>query len=140
MNYIYKQKFQLTDLVPLPELNKKVLIYEPSYELGQVYSQHLSRRNYLVTHCTNLELIKQHLVYWQPHLVLFSIDGLAINLDLFAKLSGLRQDQGLQVITLGYEVSDEILKKLMSMGVASHVNRKLSRPRDLVEIIDNVLA
>ena len=139
MSYITKQKFSLNDLLP-PRDHKIVGIVEAEEYLAKLYQQYLSRHAYGVHICSAVHLVGEFVYTTSP-------DLLVINPDIFQKLDtlvGVIEDlieayPKLLIVTIGYNSEHEQLRQLMSAGIVSHLNRKLSRPQDLVIIVKSLL-
>ena len=42
------------------------------------------------------------------------------------------------ILTTGLEFTDKQLEQIMSIGVSGHINRALSKPRDVVNMVANI--
>lgn len=140
MDYIFKQKLQLADLAGLQSRPKRILIYEPESDLAALYAYYLREHNFEIKHCFNTDAIRQHVVSFQPHLLIFSADGPELSLKIKPIAATLiKEFPGLNLVSTGYSVSGRRIGELMSIGVISHINRRLSRPQDVVDVVKMVL-
>ncbi len=138
MTYLFKQKLNLRELVGVEELRYKVLIYEPESYLSALYAHYLSVHNLDIKHCPNLLNIKEAIAVFAPDLLVFSYDD---DIPKQAKVLNhlLACFPNLKVVSIGSDIHNDCLKELMSLGIVSHINRKLTRPQDVVEVIKTLL-
>jgi DNA-binding NtrC family response regulator len=138
MTYIFKQQLNLRDLADLESQPKRILIYEPESYLAALYCHYLNKHNFDIKHCSNLAEVGRSIKDFQPHLLIFSADGDSFKSPgMISSLS--RAFPGLQLLTTGYNLSSQSIKTLMDAGVLGHLNRRLSRPQDIVEIVKTLL-
>lgn len=129
---LFKQKFYLRDDMamnhPRPKL---ILILEPEEYLVAIYG-----RYFLQPHFRLKTLGDMH--EEGPD---FSPDLLIINTDAYFEwLVKLKKDfPNLPVISIGDSLTAGQLKQLMSYGVTSHINKKFSRPNDMVTLTKTIL-
>jgi DNA-binding NtrC family response regulator len=140
MNYIFKQKLQLADLASLDRAPKRILIFEPEQYLSALYGHYLARHNFDIKHCTELGELRKLLLNFNPELLVLSLD----NTELLPKVSQMprrlvNEFPSLKVISTSYNLNNESIGELMRSGVVSHINRRLSRPQDLVAIVKTIL-
>ena len=138
MSYIFRQKLNLGELVNHEQEPRKILVFEPEQYLGALYRHYLLEHNFDVKHCPELDRIKAALFDFSPHVLVFNAEwpGSEGNREI---MSIKRNFPELVVVSTGYNIGNEDLKLLMQAGVSSHINRRLSRPQDLVEIVKAVL-
>jgi len=138
MAYIFKQQLNLRDLADLAGQPKRILIYEPESYLAALYRHYLSEHNFDIKHCSNLAEVGKIIKDFQPHLLIFSADGDSFKYPgIISSLS--RAFPGLQLLTTGYNLNSQSIKTLMDAGVLGHLNRKLSRPRDIPVLVKTIL-
>ena len=131
MAYIFKQKLQISDLADLKQTQKKVLLYQPEEYLGLLYGHYLKLHNFDVKHCPALDTIKAQATAFLPHVLIFNIHGQDANREL-SWLGGFKKEfPSVYVVTVGMNIDAGSLKKLLDIGVSSHVNRRHSRPQDI---------
>ncbi len=140
MPYILKQKLRLQDLMPAHPSTYRVLIHEPEDYLSAIYGNYLIMHEFEVKHCPNLLEVKNSARDFSPAVLVFNLDSAQ---PPQAKLSWLgcfkKEFPHVWVVTTGYSLETDILKRLMHLGVISHLNRQLSRPQDLATIIKSIL-
>ena len=135
MAYLFKQKLNIADLVSAGQIRKKVLIYEPEEYLSALYAHYLQKHNFDVKHCPDLANLREAIVNFEPHIFVFCSDA-----PIFKLLPQLNSClPGMHLVSTGLNCSHERLNELMSAGVLNHLNRRLSRPQDLVVIINSIL-
>ena len=141
MAYIFKQKIRIVDeLAYLPRNTKTILIYEPLSDLSALYAHYLSSHNFNIHHCPDMNFLRPAIAAVSPDLLIFSLDAAVSWSQNKSLLLGLLKDfPKLSVISTSFNLNNENLKELMSLGVLSHINRRLSRPQDVVVIVKNIL-
>ena len=138
MAYIYRQKLNLSELVDLPKISRRVVVYEPNDYLGALYRHYLRAHNFDVKHCPDLLLLKETVAAFAPGLLVFCADAgrTGVILKNFSQ-----NFPSLKIVTTAYNLNQEEVSSLMAFGVQSHINRRFSRPQDLVllarTLIDN---
>jgi len=140
MAYIFKQKLNLADLAGLSAGPKRILIYEPEDYLAALYTHYLCQHNFDIKHCPNLSEVSGVIANFHPHLFIFNADGFSAAPKFSGLILSLSQKfSDLHFLTIGYNLSRQGIKELMSAGVESHLNRRLSRPQDIVEVARTLL-
>lgn len=140
MAYIFKQKLQLRDLVNIESSLKKVLIYEPEQYLAALYGHYLSAHNFDVKHCPNLSDLKIFAQMRRPDILIFSAEGGGAFPEKIAWLSDFKKNfPDVPVVTTGFKAETEALKQFMAIGISGHINRRLTKPQDLVVIVKSIL-
>jgi DNA-binding response OmpR family regulator len=141
MVYLFKEKFNLLDLVPVKKQPLKlVMILEPEEYLLSLYSHYLERNNFQVKHCRQVDALHKEIHSHHPDLLILNtgiFKQLGALVDL---LTELRQSfAGLPVVTIGHNINGEDISKMMATGISSHIDRRLSRPRDVVHVVEAIL-
>lgn len=140
MSYIFKQKFSLQDLAPVEKQAYRVLIHEPEEYLSAIYGNYMRTHAFEVRHCPNLLEVKNFVRNFSPALLVFNVGSTESLLGKLAWLASFKKEfPQIWVVTTGFGLETEMLKKLMDLGVASHLNRQLSRPQDLAIIVKSIL-
>jgi hypothetical protein len=140
MAYIFKQKINLADLVGLTRESKRVLIYEPQNDLAALYAHYLKVHNFDIKHCLHLPAIRQLMLEFKPHLLIFNAEQPHVLSEIKRTTQRLGSDYIVpSLISTGYNLSGQEIGELMSYGVSSHINRKLSRPEDLAILVEAIL-
>lgn len=131
MSYIFKQKLNISDLAPVDSVVPKVLVFEPEDYLGGLYKHHLNNHSFDVRHCVSHHEIDGWINFFSPDLLIFSLDSdfsLSDAKKIFKKIPHIK------IITTSFNISHENVKDLMASGVLGHINRRFSRPKDLVTL------
>lgn len=141
MKYLFRQHYSLqgADMKPSKQpAAPTVLLVEPEPEALAMYARHLSRANLLVNVCLELVNLMRHVQEVRPHLLVINPTP-----NLRASLAVLKQIQvkhpALPIITVGAPIPDPYLDQLMATGVALHINRYLSQPRDIAVAARQIL-
>jgi len=137
MSYLIKEKFSIADLTGIRVEPNRVIICEPEEYLAALYGYHLMQHNFDVRHCRGEKDVKELLLSFSPRLLVINIEAENLNRDLLFSLC--RQFPSLNIITIGYNIGGEVIKKLMSDGICGHIDRRLSRPKDLIYVVKAVL-
>ncbi len=140
MAYLYKEKLNLLELAPVFKGSKTVLLAEPEEYLLALYSGYLTNNNFLVKPCSQIRQLDGIIKKCSPDLLLFSVhfyEEISRGLKLLLSLS--RDYPALPVVTLGHNIDSDILKDLMSTGIVSHIERKFTRPKDIVVVAKIIL-
>jgi DNA-binding NtrC family response regulator len=139
MSYYIKQKFDIKEILNSPAMQKKVFLHEPDYFARRLYEKTLNEAGYSVDSSESLAELLHKIAVFNPHLLILSFSGEELKLFLNI-LSQIRNYyQHLPVLTVGNGLAQEILAEIMNIGVASHIERSLSRPADLVLIVKNII-
>ncbi len=136
MYYVQKQKFNLYDLVEEAERKKRILLLEPDYYLRGLYSRYIKLGGMHVWCAENMDHCTLLVKTFEPDLALISPHSEADLNRFVVKLKALRSEhEFLPVMTIGQQMPAEILGKMMNLGVTSHIEKKLNRPKDIVVVI-----
>ncbi len=139
MAYIFKQKLRIEDLVDLPVREKKVLIHEPEEYRAALYGSYLRDHNFVVDFCPHIFFLNDSVKTFSPHLLIFNLEGDGQGSKIAWLLSFKQRFPNVLVVTLGFNTDAETLKLLMPAGLSSHINRRLSKPQDIVEVVKALL-
>lgn len=141
MAYLFRQRFHLSELAELPEQPaRRVLLVEPETYRAGLYRRHLEPA-FCVDHLPALPAWRGPETLGFPHVAVVSCEAAPSLGALTEQLARfVRFAPHVPVVTLAYDLSTEDLKLLMALGVASHLNRALSRPQDLPAVLLSVLA
>lgn len=136
MSYIFKQKFTIGELVESAFLPRTVLVREmESYLLG-LYTRHLSRNAFAVRHAPEGSDVVFAIADAAPDVFLFSFHHHEPAEEKVAVLQEVRNlYPTLPIVTVGRSLNGDVVKRLMALGVQSHVDRHTSRPEDIALII-----
>lgn len=140
MAFLYKQKLNLLDFASWQTPLKKVVVAGWDDALKELYVRHLREHEFEAIHCPSVDAIHQHLVSFKPHLLLYEIgeqEGVKICLSRLILLR--KAHPALKIVTVGRISALDELKTIMETGVNSHIDRRLSRPQDVVEVVKIIL-
>lgn len=140
MSYIFKQKFHISELVPQERAVKKILIAESDSFLGALFAYHLSSEDYHVKSCNQLDAVHRHLASFAPHLLIINpglVGGAAKASHAFRQAK--QAYPHLLIVTVSFDSGSEEVKHLMAAGVNAHVDRRFTKPQDVVRIINTLL-
>lgn len=138
MQYLTKQKFNISDLAPVVKHAPRVLLVVSEDYLREIYLRHLLRSNFEVNAAAfgDFLSIAKHLER-ADSLVMELKNSQAEDRVEFLKLLALRFPS-MPVVTVGLGLNEHVLKTIMALGVASHLDRQFSRPGDLVQVLKTV--
>ena len=140
MAYLFRQKLNIEELSEPLYREKRILIYEPEYYLSALYGHYLRSQNFDIKPCLDLSQVRQAIFVFSPQLLIFSVDAFGSWLKLKPILQGLVADfPNLNVVSTGYDLNSDSIKELMEVGLAGHINRRLSRPKDLAVLAQALL-
>lgn len=139
MNYLKKQKFNILELIETSS-NLRILFYEPHLTLGEIYKNYLRQKKYEIIDCYELTDLEDLISKNEPHTVIFSIHNLNIFSEIVKKIQRVSNKYSrLPILSYAYELPAEHVSNLMKAGIVSHVDRKFSKPKDLVFLIETIL-
>ena len=124
MKYIFKERYILTPMNNLDGITKAV-VYEPSLELAQLYAKYLRQQNFEPYICGSHAVMISLASAFSPHILIYNIDS---GLEGLKSLK--RAHPSILIITIG-DLPDTQLDALMDLGISGHINRKVTRPRDV---------
>jgi DNA-binding response OmpR family regulator len=139
MAYLFKQKINLRELAALEYAQKKVLLHQPEEYLASLYMHYLRFHNFDVKHCPNLAQLRHSSESFQPHALIFSLENSHPSSSIAWLLSFKKHFPNTVIVTTDMNTDTETLKKLLSAGVSSHINRRHSRPQDIATITKTLL-
>lgn len=139
MSYIFKQKLRIEDLVDLPARANRVLIHEPEEYLAALYGSYLRAHNLEVNYCQSVSLLSDSVKVFSPHLLIFNLEGDNEQSKISWLLNFKENFPSILVVTMGFNTGGETLKQLMPAGLSSHINRRLIRPQDIVDVVRALL-
>jgi len=125
MDYIFRQHYNAVSAT-----TPVILLAEPEPEALALYARHLTNADLLVNVCMELHQLLQQVRQVRPHLLIINpAPDITATILLLRQVLSLYPD--LPIITVGAPVPDPYLDRLMAAGVALHINRSLSQPRDI---------
>ena len=140
MAYLFKQKLNLADLAGRPIIGHRVLIHEPEGYLAALYEHYLKAHNFDIKHCPDLAALKQYIAEFKPQLLILNAQSAAgPKGGRFWDINFKKDFPELIIVTTGYNLGVQVLSKLMDAGACGHIDRRLSRPGDLVVMVNALL-
>jgi DNA-binding response OmpR family regulator len=140
MSYILKQKFNIADLVEKLQQPKHVLVIEPEYYLRHLYLGHLSRHGFNSSAAGDFNEGLNMILTIRPDAALIALSSEEDYDYLLKGITHMRRVlPEIPMVTLGQSLSSQVLSRLMSLGVSSHLEKSLTRPNDIIEVIKIVL-
>jgi DNA-binding response OmpR family regulator len=140
MTYLFKQKFDIRELVEMPTRVKKILIAEPEEYLLALYTYHLSNSDYFVKPCRQFSEVSGEVLKFAPHLLIINANFLGSRGVPNRCLQGLRRhNPSMFVLTVGQNTDPADLKSLMAAGSNAHIDRRHSRPEDITAVVRTLL-
>jgi DNA-binding response OmpR family regulator len=140
MAYLFRQKINLSDLAGRQAVKHRVLIHEPESYLAALYEHYLKAHNFDIKHCPDLAALSQSIAEFAPRLLILNAQSAALSGgDRLWAINFKQNFPDLIIVTTGYNLSAQVLSKLMNAGACGHIDRRLSRPGDLVVIVTTLL-
>lgn len=134
MQYIYSKKMHYQ-----PELlTHKVIVLEEDSALRSMYCKYITEAGYLglpiKTHEEILAAVVEHVPVALVFNPIYQGELLTNVLNRLRKIA-----PEMHLVSIGFSVTDAQMRELMKLGVKSHINRMFSTPRDVVEILKNLI-
>jgi response regulator of citrate/malate metabolism len=140
MAYLIKNKFNIEQLVDLQKNLWKVFLLEPELYLLNLYQSYLHTHEFFVEPAQSVDGIERRLKRFQPHLLILNAVFFEKEKQLHKIINNLKAESiNFQIISFGAGLSQEQLKNVMSAGVVSHIDRRFSRPIDIIHIAKSIL-
>lgn len=132
MKYIVTEKFSMLNQ-PKADAGL-VFVFEPEEYLLDLYCKYLLQEKYAVKGFRDLDMVVN------PKAGIEEPDVAVINTQFlqqpnFRAFRSQTLPDRTKIISIGSGVDAGFVSNLMSLGVSSHLERRLSRPGDLVEIV-----
>ncbi len=138
MEYLFREKLIRPGLKIQDVFPRMVLIAEPSKPLCEIYARLFNPDDFMVHSCTEYAVLNMLLRELDPALLLLTITP--FKHDSFSHVKKITKNHPeLKIITMSHDSEQQGLGKLMSLGVSGHINKKLTRPKDVVELALHVL-
>ena len=138
MNYITQHHHKL-NVSPYQALDgATVLLVEPEAESRSFYSQQLSGVNINVVVSEALSQMESMVENSTPDVVIVNpSENIMLGINLVRLLK--QKFPTLPVITMSMTMREDHLDAIMESGVSLHINRGLTRPRDVLLALEQVL-
>ena len=140
MAYLIKNKFNIEQLVDLQKNLWRVFLLEPEQYLLNLYHNYLHENDFFVEPAQSIDGIEYKLKKFKPHLLILNSIFFEKEKNLHKIIGNLKsEDTNFQIISFGAALSHVQLKIVMSAGVVSHIDRRFSRPIDIIHIAKGLL-
>ncbi len=140
MPYLFKNRFSIAELASIDSAVQRIVLAEPEEYLRELYAQLLANNNFRIFHSSGSAALENEIRQFSPHLLIISSNFAGADSQLPPVLKKLKYGfPNLPVVTLGYNLDNEQLKALMSAGISSHIDRRLTRPADVVMVVKTIL-
>ena len=146
MAYLFKQQFNINDLIAERAVNPSVVsvvpvvVVEPEIYLAKLAEKYLLAAGLQVNYCANPVLLTEFLRRTSSSALLINPAAYMEIKHAAKAIADIRDNfPRLAVVTIAHNLEAEELGQLMSAGIASHINRKLSRPQDVADIIKTLI-
>lgn len=137
--YLTKEKFNIQDLVDLSFKPSRILVISADEMLRQIYQQHLEANKFLVGLGHYKDLIPASEELTQYDLWILDIVNELFDEQQQWLVVAKNSYPNVKIITLGMGLPEGYLTNLMSAGIVGHIDRKLTRPQDLVLLIKTII-
>ncbi|MEK7618348.1 MAG: hypothetical protein AAB410_04330 [Patescibacteria group bacterium] len=134
MAYITKQKFNIRELVGSLPPTKTILLVINEENLREIYRRQLIEHNFQVNTAVFADVVAMARYLNSADLLIVELANTSDEKLEFLRIIT-KDFSNLPVITVGHTISGNILEKVMSLGVVSHLDRKFSRPADLALMV-----
>lgn len=115
-----------------------VLLAEPEPEAYAIYSRNLVAAQVQVISCTSLSTLIRQIALTRPDVVVLNpTPDIGQSVRVMKQIK--REFPKLPVITICDNLQESHLDAIMNTGVSFHLNRQLSRPRDLLVALEQTL-
>ncbi len=140
MAYIYRQKFDLRELISDSiKPAQRILFIEVDDILYRIYCQHFNPEGYEL-HRASVDSLHKKVKELEPVIIFVNIDIWSLKGNMVGIIeSAINNFPHIPFISVARHLDGELLRDLMDAGITSHVDRDLTTPRDLVIIAKNVL-
>lgn len=140
MAYIFRKKFDIRELADIRKPEKRILIAEPQEDLLALYAYHLSRHDFFVRPCMYPAELAQRLADFSPHLLIINSSFYGEPAHTALRLKRLRESTpNLLIVTMGLGTDHTHVRPLMDSAISAHIDRKFSKPADMVDIVHSLL-
>lgn len=139
MEYIFREKLIRPGLVVQNVYPKVVLVTDPDETMARIYARHFDLVEYITQICTQYKELLKKLTELEPHLLLFTLPAeQKHSIEMVKKIT--RNSPTLKIVTLSEQSGeDALMKELLQLGISGHINKALTRPRDVIQLAHNVL-
>lgn len=123
-------------MVPKKIFKKNILLVEPEEYLFNLYSKYLVENGFVVKDCREIAKLNLVVKNENPEILILSLDITPDTYEFFYLLGGIRKvNSEVKIITMGHNAPPDVVKNCMSLGVCGHMDRRFTRPQDIVLIV-----
>lgn len=138
MDYITQHHHVLRNEPFAPLNGATVLLIEPEAETRAFYSQQLQGLDMIVLAFDTMDALGQATRLENPDVVIVN-PSKDLNRSVMIVKTLKRDFPSIPIITMTMTIPDSTIDAIMESGVSFHINRGLTRPRDLLLAIEQVL-
>ncbi len=140
MPYMVKEKLNLLDFVGHQPQVSTILMAGVDKNLASIYRRLMIDSKVRIEWLHGMDGITQYVDFFSPRLLIGEVTtGKQFN-QTFGHIRTVRESfPSLPIISISLALEHQELEKLMDLGTVSHINRTLTRPRDVAIIIKNIL-
>jgi DNA-binding NtrC family response regulator len=140
MAYLFREKINLLDLANLEQKNSRVLTVGVEDFLRDLYEAYLKKSEIALAHCKSVDAAHSYIKIYQPELLILGVEQLRSFQPTLSFLYQVRLFYpSLPVVSVGFDTDHQFLRQAMSAGVCSHIDRRHTRPQDVVLIVKSLL-
>ena len=140
MSYLFRQKLVFDPVAFSGQSLPVSLVYvvEPEEALLDLYCKYLLKEKFAVKGFRGLDMlvVPKHP---EPEPDVAVVNSHLLRHPEFTRVREKVFPEKIKIISIGSAPGQDFVQSLMSMGVSSHLERRLSRPGDLVEIVRALL-
>lgn len=139
MDIIETKKYDLRNQPFLSLYGATVLLAEPEAESSELYARRLAEVHMKVVRCPDLSEVLSHIEASTPDVVIIN-PSIDVRRGLRAVAAVRGAFPAIPLITVGVGLPDDHLDAIMKSGVSYHLDRRLSRPRDLLVALEQIFS
>ena len=137
MQYIIQEKFHIAKVSNVNFFDFPVLLFEQENSLAGIYVKHFAQKNFVCHTCNSLNTLFNAVKVVMPKVLVLGFPENINFSEIVSQIANLKNSfKLLPIICYSYSLPAELVKELMALGVFSHIDRKFSRPRDLVNLVE----
>ncbi len=138
MEYITRQKFSLRNQPFISLFGATVLLVEPEAEACAVFTRQLEGVHMKVISCGEFHKMMEQVEKESPDIVIVNpTHDIKKGVAFVESLK--KKHPHVPVITIGKSIREGYLDAIMKAGVAFHLNRQFTQPRDLLLAVEQLL-
>lgn len=140
MQYLTKEKFIFPISFSEDFSRQGVLVFEPENSLLEIYVKYFSNRNFVPYVCRDLDALHNAVNSIRPRALVMGLPEYLNFSEVLSKILFIKNKFSfLPIISYAYNLPSAQVKQLMTSGINSHLDRKFSQPRDLVDLVEALL-